>query len=79
MTIRKIIILFIILSACSKQKKDKLFDLISTQKSNITFINSLEYTEELNPYTYRNFYNGGGVAIGDFNNDSLQDIFLQAT
>ena len=76
MTIRKIIILFIILSACSKQKKDKLFDLISTQKSNITFINSLEYTEQLNPYTYRNFYNGGGVAIGDFNNDSLQDIFF---
>ena len=76
MTIRKIIILIIILSACSKQKKDKLFDLISTQKSNITFINSLEYTEELNPYTYRNFYNGGGVAIGDFNNDSLQDIFF---
>lgn len=76
MTIRKIIILFIILSACSKQKKDKLFDLISTQKSNITFNNSLEYTEQLNPYTYRNFYNGGGVAIGDFNNDSLQDIFF---
>ena len=76
MAIRKIIILIIILSACSKQKKDKLFDLISTQKSNITFINSLEYTEELNPYTYRNFYNGGGVAIGDFNNDSLQDIFF---
>ena len=76
MAIRKIIILIIILSACSKQKKDKLFDLISTQKSNITFINSLEYTEQLNPYTYRNFYNGGGVAIGDFNNDSLQDIFF---
>ena len=28
------------------------------------------------PYTYRNFYNGGGVGIGDFNNDSLPDIFF---
>ena len=70
MTIRKIIILILILSACSKPKDDRLFELISTQKSNITFNNTLEYTEELNPYTYRNFYNGGGVAIGDFNNDS---------
>ncbi len=76
MTIRKIIILILILSACSKPKDDRLFELIPTQKSNITFNNTLEYTEELNPYTYRNFYNGGGVAIGDFNNDSLQDIFF---
>jgi len=74
--IRKIIIFIIILSACSKSKEDKLFELIPTQKSNITFNNTLDYTEELNPYTYRNFYNGGGVAIGDFNNDSLQDIFF---
>ena len=44
--------------------------------SNIDFINTLDYTENLNPYTYRNFYNGGGVAIGDFNNDSLSDIFF---
>ena len=76
MAIRKIIIFIIILSACSKSKEDKLFELIPTQKSNITFNNTLDYTEELNPYTYRNFYNGGGVAIGDFNNDSLQDIFF---
>lgn len=76
MTIRKIIIFIIILSACSKSKEDKLFELIPIQKSNITFNNALDYTEQLNPYTYRNFYNGGGVAIGDFNNDSLQDIFF---
>ena len=76
MTFRKIILLFVILSACSKTKDTRLFELISNDKSNINFNNTLNYTENLNPYTYRNFYNGGGVAIGDFNNDSLQDIFF---
>ena len=31
---------------------------------------------EFNIFKYRNFYNGGGVAIADFNNDSLGDIYL---
>ena len=42
----------------------------------VTFNNSLEHTEMLNPYTYRNFYNGGGVAIGDIDNDGLPDVFF---
>ncbi|MCP9237653.1 VCBS repeat-containing protein [Lewinella sp. JB7] len=42
----------------------------------IDFRNDLVYTDELNPYTYRNFYNGGGVGIGDFDNDGLPDIYF---
>ncbi|MFT4536315.1 MAG: hypothetical protein ACI9P5_003691, partial [Saprospiraceae bacterium] len=42
----------------------------------IDFANNLTYTEEFNPYTYRNFYNGGGVALGDINNDGLIDIYF---
>ena len=47
-----------------------------TVESGINFHNDLTFTEQLNPYTYRNFYNGAGVAIGDLNNDGLLDIYF---
>lgn len=69
-------LLLIVTLSCSSNKENTLFELLPNSKTNINFINNLNYTEELNPYTYRNFYNGGGVGVGDFNNDSLQDIFF---
>ncbi|HET9823732.1 MAG TPA: VCBS repeat-containing protein, partial [Chitinophagaceae bacterium] len=44
----------------------------------IQFINAVHDTKDLNILNYRNFYNGGGVAIGDINNDGLADIFFTA-
>lgn len=51
------------------------FTLIG-EESGFIFENKIDYTENFNPYIYRNFYNGGGVAVGDVNNDGLEDIYL---
>ncbi|MEO6453218.1 MAG: CRTAC1 family protein, partial [Ginsengibacter sp.] len=55
-----------------------LFKKLDPSETNIYFSNDLSYNAEFNVYTYRNFYNGGGVAIGDINNDGLPDIFFTA-
>jgi enediyne biosynthesis protein E4 len=55
---------------------DTLFRVLNDKQTGIEFNNALEYSEALNIYTFKNFYNGGGVGIADFNNDSLRDIFF---
>ena len=58
------------------QPSGKLFTLLPATYTGISFENTLEWTKEFNIYTYRNFYNGGGVALADVNNDSLLDIYF---
>ncbi|MDO9552010.1 VCBS repeat-containing protein [Rhodonellum sp.] len=68
----------ILLFSCSKkaEKETVLFELMDKDWTGIEFRNDLKYTENFNPYLFRNFYNGAGVAIGDINNDGLVDIFF---
>ena len=58
--------------------QEPLFKLLDSTKTNITFSNNINETENLNVLSYEYFYNGGGVAVGDVNNDGLEDIFLTA-
>ncbi|MES1226750.1 MAG: VCBS repeat-containing protein, partial [Bacteroidota bacterium] len=46
------------------------------EKSGIDFINHIADTDSLNILEYLYYYNGGGVAIADFNNDGLADIYF---
>ncbi len=69
-------IFIVIFFSCGKEKKKLLFSLVTD--SGINFNNKVEDTKDFNIFSYRNFYNGGGVAIGDINNDSLPDVFLTA-
>lgn len=55
-----------------------VFNLMGSSETGIDFINEVVDGENFNILTYRNFYNGGGVAIGDINNDSLPDIYFTA-
>ncbi|MGB3465013.1 MAG: VCBS repeat-containing protein, partial [Cyclobacteriaceae bacterium] len=52
------------------------FTLMTSGQTGIDFSNDLSYTERINTYTYRNFYNGAGIALGDINNDGLLDIYI---
>ncbi len=69
-----VLFLGLILGACTRNAP--LFELMRPEKTGILFSNTLIPAETLNTYVFRNFYNGGGVGIGDINNDGLADIFL---
>ena len=53
-----------------------LFEKIEAGQSGVTFSNTIDPNDSLNAFTFTNFYNGGGVGIGDFNHDGRPDLFF---
>ncbi len=71
----------VIIFSCKKEQEyaapsDPLFVELPANETGIDFQNVVTATDSFNIINYRNFYNGGGVAIGDINNDGLADIYF---
>ncbi|WP_228853422.1 VCBS repeat-containing protein [Aegicerativicinus sediminis] len=76
------IIIAISIFGCESEKQSKsdikLFSLLPSSETKIDFKNTLKSKAEFNILNYLYFYNGGGVAAGDFNNDGLIDLYFTA-
>jgi hypothetical protein len=81
------IVLSFILLSCNQQESEstdavsvgtELFTELPASYTGVDFSNTLKYDRDFNIYKYRNFYNGGGVALGDINQDGLPDMYFSA-
>lgn len=71
------IVCVILFNACQPDgNTGPVFELMNNEAIGVDFSNDLAYDADFNVYKYRNFYNGGGVGIGDVNNDGLMDVYL---
>lgn len=72
-----VILLYGFIFGCSAEKeKNYLFTSVDSKASKLDFINELKETDNFGILYYLYFYNGGGVAVGDINNDGLPDIYF---
>jgi len=63
-----------IFMSCDQNPKKNLFEFVDASRSKLEFSNAITENDSVNPSECLNCFNGGGVGIGDFNNDGLSDI-----
>ena len=72
----QLLVLAVLLFTSCKEEVATLFTEMSAEDTGLVFENTLVETEDYNVMTYEYIYNGGGVAVGDLNNDGLADVYL---
>ena len=68
--------MLVLLTVTIYAQAQKIFRSLPASQTNISFSNTVRETSNLNIIAYEYFYNGGGVGLGDFNNDGLIDIYF---
>src|SRR5688572_29421109 len=72
-----LLLLVMTFTMCDRPEKEQtLFQEQSPQKTGVTFTNSVVQAGENNMLNYSYYFNGGGVAVGDINNDGLLDVYF---
>ena len=64
------------LAGCGRAREAQLFELLPPERTGVTFANRLPDDTAFNILSYMYFYDGGGVAVGDVNNDGLPDLYF---
>ena len=69
-------IVFLAMLVSCTDRSARMYEALPPEQTGISFANNLIYSDSLSVLDFEYLFNGGGVAIGDINNDGLQDIYF---
>lgn len=75
---RLLFLILLLVFTLAANAQDTRFNVLPAERTGLKFVNSIVETEALNVLSYEYFFNGGGTAVGDINNDGLPDLFFTA-